>query len=79
MAEKQWQPWDDECPSCGSTSEVFTTVKEQGEAFEGDEVRCTNCGLCGCIAMDDLPMYCDCIAVTDWFEHENNLDSPTPQ
>ena len=48
---EQWREWYDECNECGSESEVLT--KAPTGAYDGDEVRCTECGNTGCISADE--------------------------
>lgn len=69
MADKSWKPFDDECPRCGSTSEVLTTCKDSGQCYDGDEARCTECKLEGCIVVDEFEDG-EGIAVVEWCDCE---------
>ena len=45
---KIWKPWPDQCDNCGSDTEIFTEESlEDGYAYDGDEVRCVECGAVG--------------------------------
>lgn len=51
---KKWKPFEhNECPSCGSDAEVFTTHDEPGFAYDGDQVRCEACGHPGTVSVED--------------------------
>ena len=52
-ALKKWKPWKfDECLHCGSDAEVLTELHD-GLAYDGDKVRCVECGCPGFISVDD--------------------------
>lgn len=45
MEDKKWKPieWF-ECPECRGELGAFTEAEEEDFFFDGDPVRCTNCG-----------------------------------
>jgi hypothetical protein len=50
---KSWKPFNDECPRCGNNPvDVFTGAKEDF-VYDGDNVECFECGLCGSILVDE--------------------------
>jgi len=47
-----WVTWShDQCDNCGGLAEIRTTA-EEGYAYDGDEARCTECGMPGGICCD---------------------------
>lgn len=51
--ERKWKPWEfDECESCGDGCVEVLTDLDEGEVWDGDEVRCTECGATGSICTD---------------------------
>lgn len=56
MSTPTWIEWpDDDCPDCGSAPKVLTAAEQRpGEVWvgDGDEVRCSGCGLTGAISCD---------------------------
>lgn len=49
---KKWKQYNDECPKCGNMPEVLTSAS--GEyVYDGDNVECFECGLLGCINVDE--------------------------
>lgn len=57
-------PWG-ECPRCGDSIEVETTVSD-GLVYDGDRARCADCGLHGCASVDE-----DLRASIDWEEFDD--------
>ena len=56
MAEPAWKEWPEACPECGCTLEVLSEDTREAWAYDGDPVRCTNCGATGqisCSAEED--------------------------
>lgn len=47
----KWREWPEECCECGSECEVFT-VSDSG-AYDGDDVRCPECGQTGYVSGDE--------------------------
>ena len=47
----KWRPWNDQCCECGSDAEVYT-VSYVG-AYDGDEVKCSECGQTGYVSADE--------------------------
>lgn len=48
----RWVRWEhDQCDYCGGDAEVLTSAKN-GYAYDGDQARCTECGLPGGITCD---------------------------
>ncbi len=41
-----WKSWPDDCPECGNDMEIETAASEEGQCFDGDNVRCIDkeCG-----------------------------------
>jgi DNA-directed RNA polymerase subunit RPC12/RpoP len=73
MAEPAWKEWPEECPECGFTLEVFSEDTCEAWAYDGDPVRCPNCGATGqisCSAEDD----CYVLMHVDQPTSEENLD-----
>ena len=55
---KTWRPFDwDECPECGEGIEIKTDCTAPGQAYDGDAVRCSECGYQGIVVVTDD--YCD--------------------
>ena len=53
MNTPQWNPWIfEQCENCSGPAEVLTTAEEDF-AYDGDEVRCTECGMPGSMSCDD--------------------------
>jgi hypothetical protein len=48
---KIWKPFPGECIHCGGAAEVFTDCLVDGCAFDGDVVRCVDCGCPGSIVV----------------------------
>lgn len=48
----EWKPFNDECPRCGNQPEVFTSAKGD-YVYDCDNVECFECGLLGCINIDE--------------------------
>jgi hypothetical protein len=45
---KKWKYHPDQCDHCGSGTEIFTDEGlEEGYGFDGDEMRCVECGAIG--------------------------------
>ena len=65
MAEK-WRPFDGECDHCGCGSEVLTASGRDGFAYDGDLVRCDECGFPGTLVVEEDDVWihwhddCDC-------------------
>lgn len=68
MADPTWKPWDDACELCGGDIEVATLAKS--DAYDGDIVRCKECGAEGVICGDDDSD----LAGIDWFEELNGKE-----
>lgn len=50
---KAWKPLKNaECPTCGSDAEVFTDL-DNGCAWDGDIIRCAECGHPGSVSVDE--------------------------
>lgn len=66
---KNWKPFNDDCPRCGNGAEVFTDAKGD-YVYDGDNVECFECGLLGCINVDEND---EGIAVADvsWNDYED--------
>lgn len=47
MANPTWKYFPEQCDNCGSDTEIFTTGTEEGYGYDGDPVRCTECGAAG--------------------------------
>jgi len=43
---KRWIKWEyADCPTCGNdVADVFTSCQSDGQAFDGDAARCSECG-----------------------------------
>lgn len=67
---KQWKHFGDECPRCGNEAEVYTSAKEEGYAYDGDEAICVECGLSGAIDAGDEDDDGNCMARVDWNDVE---------
>ena len=54
MSEYKWRPWADECPNCGSGSEVYTDSGIDYYAYDSSPVRCADesCGFKGLVSGD---------------------------
>jgi len=67
---KEWKvlDWPDSCAHCGDGFEVYTDHKNEGYAYDGDEVRCLSCRMPGYVSADGESAYiqwheepdCDC-------------------
>lgn len=44
---KHWRPFFDSCLNCGGDAEVLTDSGEDNVAYDGDDARCSQCGLPG--------------------------------
>ena len=56
MSEPTWKEWPEECDECGYTLEVLSEDPRPAWVFDGDPVRCPECGAQGiisCSAEDD--------------------------
>lgn len=56
MTEPAWKEWPEECHECGYTLQVFSEDAREAWAYDGDPVRCPECGATGsisCSAEDD--------------------------
>jgi len=61
---ERWMSFDDECAFCGTSPvDVLTKSQVVGEAYDGDAVRCPECGLPGGIMADE-----DGKAYVDWHD-----------
>lgn len=50
---KSWKSFNDECTRCGNNPvDVFTDAKEDF-VYDGDNVECFECGLCGSVLVDE--------------------------
>lgn len=49
---KTWKHFDDECPNCGDSVEVYSSAKDE-YVYEDDLVQCVSCGLEGSIVIGD--------------------------
>lgn len=69
MKTKHWHPFGAECSYCGSDAvEVFTDSGTDYMAYDGDEAKCTECGLPGQVVItDDF----DGIADVDWHDEKD--------
>lgn len=52
MNNPVWKEWPEECPDCPGDLEVFSDDYRDGWAWDGDPVRCCNCGIEGYISYD---------------------------
>lgn len=50
MAEPIWKEWPEECNVCGYELEVCSEDPRPAWVFDGDSVRCPNCGDQGIIS-----------------------------
>lgn len=50
-ARHKWRPWDDECCECGCSVNVYTVL--DAGAYDGDSVKCPECGQTGYISADE--------------------------
>jgi hypothetical protein len=52
MPKKQWKfiSWGADCPWCGNSPEVYTDA-EDDFAYDGDTVRCCECGMPGHVSV----------------------------
>lgn len=61
---KAWRYHPEECGNCGSNSEIFTDDDlEEGCGYDGDDMRCTECGATG-----HWTVYDDDEAYANWDE-----------
>lgn len=44
--------WDN-CPYCGNIPEILTDCKKEGYFYDGDDVRCVECGCPGYFSCDE--------------------------
>ncbi len=44
---KEWRYYPDFCDNCGDDLEVLTESEVEGFVFDGDSVRCVECGATG--------------------------------
>ena len=52
---KVWRYFPGDCHYCGSDLEIFTDEKlEEGECFDSDRIRCSECGEKGQIDVFDM-------------------------
>jgi len=50
---KKWKPiYFEQCPQCGNDLEVFTDA-DTGECYDGDSVRCVECGFVSGMSVED--------------------------
>jgi hypothetical protein len=43
----------DDCPECGAAPVITTDCKVDGHFYDGDEVRCSDCGCPGYFSADE--------------------------
>lgn len=68
---KNWKDFNDECTRCGcSPVSVFTSAKQEGYVYDGDNVQCDECGLTGSVSVDEDDEG-QGIAHVDWEEYED--------
>lgn len=68
--KKEWKSFGDECPRCGSEGEVLTDTNSEYAAYDGDDARCTECGLHGSVTVDDEDENGDPTAHISWFDFD---------
>jgi len=73
---KVWKYHPEECDNCGGSSEIFTDVEsKEGYGFDGDPMRCLNCGAIGYWTVyDEDDAYCNW--VDDSFTPEEDEETP---
>ena len=50
----EWKHWDGgECPHCGSGLEIQTDAAADGYGYDGDSLRCQDCGCPGQLMCDE--------------------------
>lgn len=55
-----WKPWDGgDCPHCGSGLEIQTDAPEDGFGYDGDPLRCQDCGCPGQLVVCDEDDACE--------------------
>ena len=50
---ESWELIGDECPHCGCEAEALTCSTEPNTAFDGDKVRCCECGMPGTAQVEE--------------------------
>jgi len=59
-----WKYFSEQCDFCGSDSEILTEEHlEEGWGYDGDDIRCTECGAKGYWSVD-----CDGNPYCNWIE-----------
>ena len=53
MDTKYWKSFGEECPQCGSSTEVYTDHKEVGWAYNEDKIRCPDCEATGLLEVGE--------------------------
>ena len=48
-----WKPINGDCDHCGAGAEVKTSSKDDGTAYDGDEVRCEECSMPGTFVVEE--------------------------
>lgn len=71
MSEKTWKEHDDDCPICGANPVEIFTECAPGYGYEGDEMRCTECGAKGSL---EESMFGNFIMVVDETTEGGNND-----
>lgn len=71
---KAWRDWPDQCDNCGNDVEVLTDAGDE-YVYDGDEVRCVECGLTGWMSADEGDTWVNWnepTTIAEW------TDEPTP-
>lgn len=69
--KQKWRSFNNECPKCGTSPvDVFTSAK-QDYVYDGDNVECFECGLCGSVSVDDEDDEGNATANTTWDDYED--------